>query len=34
MGLSQIFYWRACWKGYDDENIPKWNFEVKPFVAQ
>jgi hypothetical protein len=30
----QISCWRACWKGYDGANAPRWNLEVKPFVAQ
>jgi len=27
-------HWRACYKGHDDEDAPKWNLEIEPFVAQ
>jgi len=30
----QKSYWRACWKGYDDANTPRWNLEIEPFVVQ
>jgi hypothetical protein len=29
----QISHWKTCWKRYDGEDTPKWNFEVEPFVA-
>jgi len=29
-----ISYQRACWKGYDGANTPRWNLEIEPFVAQ
>jgi hypothetical protein len=30
---SQIFCQKTCWKRYDGANAPRWNFEIKPFVA-
>jgi hypothetical protein len=30
----QITCQKACWKGYDGANAPRWNLEVEPFVAQ
>jgi hypothetical protein len=24
---------RACWKGYDGANTPRWNLEVEPFIV-
>jgi hypothetical protein len=28
----KISYRRACWKGYDGVDTPKWNLEVEPFI--
>ncbi len=30
---SQISCQKACWKGYDGAETPRWNFEIEPFVA-
>jgi hypothetical protein len=30
----QISYWKACQKGYDGVDIPKWNLEVEPFIVR
>jgi hypothetical protein len=30
----QMSYQRACWKGYNGENVPRWNLEVESFVAR
>jgi hypothetical protein len=30
----QMSYQKACWKGYDGANTPKWNLEIEPFVVQ
>jgi hypothetical protein len=25
---------KACYKGHDGVNVPRWNLEIEPFVAQ
>jgi hypothetical protein len=30
----QISYRKICYKKYDGANAPRWNLEIKPFVAQ
>ncbi len=30
----QISCQKACYRGYDDANVPKWNLEGEPFVVQ
>jgi hypothetical protein len=29
-----MLHQKTCWKGYDGVDVPKWNFEIEPFVAQ
>jgi hypothetical protein len=31
---SHISYQKTCWKGYDGTNVPRWNLEIEPFIAQ